>query len=447
MDWTKEAEEAVDRLCRMIRFDTTNPPGNELELARALAAEANEKGLDASVLESGEHRGNLAVRLRGEGSERPLLLLSHLDVVPAEPDRWTYPPFAGTVDDGYVWGRGAIDSKLTGAVQLQVLLMAHRLKLPLKRDLVLVAAADEERGGGNGIDWLAQNHPELFDAEYGINEGGGFAVMIDGSPVYGCQVGEKGSASVDLVAKGMPGHSSVPHGENSIVRLGPVLESLGERKLPHRPPPSVCAFFEHSARAQSDEGVAELLRAVIDPSSCDAALNELPVSERDRLMFDAMVRNTCAPTLLESGIKRNVIPSEARVGLSGRSLPGATEAEFVAEVREVVGDSVELEMTHPFTSGIEFDHETPLFGALTAAMQLFEPAAAVVPFMQTGGTDARFLTDFDLHVYGFIPMLFEPGPGFFELCHGHDERVSVSNVTLAVQVLFEAVRNLNGIDG
>jgi acetylornithine deacetylase/succinyl-diaminopimelate desuccinylase-like protein len=447
MDWNKETDEVVDRLRRMIRFDTTNPPGDEIELALALAAEVKEQGLDAEVVESGERRGNLAVRLRGDGSERPVLLMSHLDVVPAEPDQWTHPPFSGSLADGYVWGRGAIDSKLTGAVQLQALLMAHRLKLPLKRDLVLIAAADEERGGECGMEWLAKNRPSLFDAEYGINEGGGFAVMIDGSPVYGCQVGEKGSASVDLVAKGMPGHSSVPHQENSIVRLGPVLARLGERKLPHQPPASVQAFFEHSARAQSDEGVAELLRAVLDPSSCDAALSELPVSERDRLMFDAMVRNTCAPTLLESGIKRNVIPSEARAGLSGRSLPGATEAEFVEEVREVVGHSVELEMTLPFTSGIEFDHESPLFGALTAAMQRFEPDAAVVPFMQTGGTDARFLTDFDLHIYGFIPMLHEPGPGFFELCHGHDERVSVSNVKLSVQVLFEAVRILNGIAG
>ena len=445
MDWTKEGGEAVDRLCRMIRFDTTNPPGNELELARALAMEIRQEGLDAEVLESRENRGNLAVRLRGDGSERPILFLSHLDVVPAEPDKWTQPPFAGSVADGYVWGRGSVDSKLTGAVQLQTLFMAHRLKLPLKRDLVLVAAADEEQSHGFGVDWLVQNHPRLFDAEYGINEGGGFAVVIDGSPVYGCQVGEKGSASVDLVTRGKPGHGSVPHDENAIVGLGPALARLGTQKLPHHPPPSVRAFFEYSARAQSNERVAELLRAVVDPSSCDAALAELPLLERDRLMFDAMVRNTCAPTMLQSGLKRNVIPSEARACLSGRPLPGATEAEFMTELHEVVGDTVDLDLTEPFHTGVEFDYETPLFGALTTAMQAFEPGATVVPYMQTGGTDARFLTDFDLHIYGFIPMRHEPGPGFFELCHGHDERVSVSNVTLAVQVLFEAVRLLNGI--
>lgn len=446
MDWTKEAEQVVERLCHMIRFDTTNPPGNELALARALAQEASAAGLDAEVIEAAENRGNLLVRLRGDGSERPLLFLSHLDVVPAEPDLWTHPPFAGTVADGYVWGRGAIDSKLTGALQLQVLLMARRLNLPLKRDLVLVAAADEEQGAGSGVDWLARNHPELFDAEYGINEGGGFAVMIDGSPIYGCQVAEKGSASLDVVARGEPGHSSVPHCENSIVRLGPALARLGERKLPHRPPPTVCAFFESVATSRANERVAELLRAVIDPSSCDAALAELPVAENVRLMFDAMVRDTCAPTLLESGLKRNVIPSEARAGLSGRPLPGTTEEEFLAEVREVVGNEVELDLTDEFSTGVEFSHKTPLFCALTEAMQAFEPDATVVPFMQTGGTDARFLRDFDLHIYGFIPMRHEPGPGFFELCHGHDERVSVDNVTFALQVLFEATRNLNELN-
>jgi acetylornithine deacetylase/succinyl-diaminopimelate desuccinylase-like protein len=443
MNWDQAGSEAVERLRRMLRFDTTNPPGNELALARDLAKEAEENGLRAVVYESAEDRGNLVIRVKGDGSRRPLLLLSHLDVVPAEPDRWRFPPFAGELAEGYVWGRGAIDSKLTGAVMMQVLLLIHRTNVDLKRDLVLVAAADEELGAACGVDWLVRNHSDVFDAEYGINEAGGFTVVIDGQPLYLCQVAEKGSAPIDLVAKGRPGHSSVPHDENAIVDLGRALAKLGAAKLPHHPPESVEAFFRSAADAVTNPAVAELLKAALIPEQSDNALVALPVEERDRLMFDAMLRNTCAPTLLNAGVKRNVIPSEARAGLSGRPLPGATEAAFLAEVKEAVGDRVEIEMTQPFRGGVQFDYQSELFHILAESTRRFEPGATVVPYMQTGGTDARFLTDFDMRVYGYIPMRPEPGPGFFELCHGHDERVSASNVTFAVQVLFDAVCRLN----
>ena len=442
MNWDKEGNEAVERLRRMLRFNTTNPPGNESGVARNLAEEAESNGLPADVFEPVEGRGSLVIRRKGVGSRRPLLLLSHLDVVPAEPDQWRFPPFDGELADGYVWGRGAIDSKLTGAVMMQVLLMLHREGLESKRDIVLVSAADEELGGTNGVDWLSREHPEVFDAEYGINEAGGFTTVVDGKPMYLCQVAEKGSAPVDLVAKGNPGHSSVPHDQNAIVRLGNALARLGHAKLPHNPPESVVAFFESAANAQSEPEVGELLRSVLVPGQSDEALSTLPIKDRDRLMFDAMLRNTCAPTLLNAGLKRNVIPSEARAGLSGRPLPGTSESAFMDEVRSAVGPGVEVELTGPFRPGVQFDHETDLFDVLTESTRRFEPNATVVPYMQTGGTDARFLRDIDIHVYGYIPMRHEPGPGFFELCHGHDERISVSNVTFAVQVLYDAVRRM-----
>jgi acetylornithine deacetylase/succinyl-diaminopimelate desuccinylase-like protein len=445
IDWDTIGKEAVENLQSLVRFDTTNPPGNELPLVNHLAEHLKREGLEPQILESAPGRGNLVVRLKGDGSERPLLLLSHLDVVPAEPDRWTHPPFEGVVDEGYLWARGAIDSKLTTAVGLQVLLLCKRMGLPLKRDLVLVAAADEERGGVHGVKWLAENHPEIFDAEYGINEAGGFAVLIDGKPVYTCQVGEKGSADLNLVGRGQPGHSSVPHGDNAIFHLAKALEVLGRHKMPHQVTPSVRAFFEGAAAVQEREEVAKWLREMLDPLTKEQALENLPVSDATRLMFDAMVRNTCAPTILDAGVKRNVIPSEAIARLSGRPLPGVDEERFVREVREIVGDGVWCEMESEFRPGAEFDHETPLFDAIQSSMKRFDPEGAVVPYMQTGGTDARFLTDRDIHIYGFIPMRYEEGEEFFELCHGHDERVSVANVQFGVQVLFDVVSRLNGL--
>jgi acetylornithine deacetylase/succinyl-diaminopimelate desuccinylase-like protein len=163
-------------------------------------------------------------------------------------------------------------------------------------------------------------------------------------------------------------------------------------------------------------------------------------------MFDAMVRNTSAPTMLEAGVKRNVIPSEATARLSGRPLPGADEEAFVREVRERAGEGVDYRIGKPFRSGLEFDHETPLFDAIEASMKRFDPEGVVVPYMQTGGTDARFLPDRDIQIYGFLPMRHEPGEEYFDLCHGHNERISVANVRFAVQVMFDVVCRLNGIE-
>ena len=441
IDWNAAGAEAVSRLQQMLRFDTTNPPGNELPLAQHLASQLAQEGLEAQILQSAPERANLVVRLRGDGSQRPLMLISHLDVVPAEPARWTHPPFAGEVAEGLVWGRGAVDSKLTTTTQLQVLLLCKRLGLPLRRDLVLVATADEELGSNYGVKWLAQHHPEIFDAEYGINEGGGFALLVDGKPLYTCQVGEKGSAYLDLVIHGRPGHSSVPHADNPLLHLAGVLDRLRGR-LPHRVTASARAFFEGAAAAQARPEVATLLRALLDPARQEAALAQLPVNEPTRLMFDAMLRNTCTPTMLEAGTKRNVIPSEATVKLSGRTLPGMEREAFLAEVRALVGGGTEFRLDNYWAGG-EFASDTPLLRAIQSAMQRCEPESAVVPYMVTGGTDARFLMDLGLTIYGFLPMRHEPGMDFFSLCHGHDERVSITNVAFAVQVLYEVVRQLN----
>lgn len=443
-------DEAVAHLCDMVRFDTTNPPGNELALVRYLADLLSAEGVEARVLESAPDRANLVARLpatrRRERAvpARPLLMLSHLDVVPAEADEWTHPPFAGLRADGMVWGRGSIDSKLTAAAHLQVLLLCKRLALPLQRDLVMIAAADEELGGVCGVRWILEHHRDLLDAEYVLNEGGGFALLVDGRPLYTCQVAEKGGAEIDLVSRGRPGHASVPHSDNAIVHLGSALEALGHRAR-HRLTPTVRAFVEAAAAAQENTEVAADLSRLLDPETCDAALARLPVNDATRAMIDAMLRNTFAPTVLQAGIKRNVIPSGASVQLSARPLPGIDEAQFMEDVREVLGTrslSHVVSRTGSFKTGLEFAWETPLFCAMAESLARHEPGAALVPYMQTGGTDARFFRDLDTTVYGFVPMRHEEGMDYFELCHGHDERVSTANVRFAVEVLYDAARSL-----
>ena len=251
------------------------------------------------------------------------------------------------------------------------------------------------------------------------------------------------------MAHGRPGHSSVPHADNAISHLAEALKLLALQKMPHRVVPSVRAFFEEAAAAQPKDEVAQLLRDALDPERCDAALARLPVNEPTRLMLDSMLRNTCPPTILEAGVKRNVIPSSATAQLSARPLPGVDRETFMQEVRDMLGDTlgdrVELRVDG-FAPGVEVPHETPLFDSLRAATLACEPDAVVVPYMVTGGTDARWLQNFDIKVYGFTPMRYEAGLDFFDLAHGHDERVSLENVRFATQVVFDAVCRLNQID-
>ena len=443
IDWQKAQAEAVEHLRALVRIDTTNPPGDERPAADYVAGLCQQAGLEVEVVESAPGRGNVVARMRGTGAARPLLFLSHLDVVPVEPSRWTHPPFAADLADGCIWGRGSVDSKLTTAVGLTTLLLCARQGVALKRDLILAATADEEGAGpANGARWLAQNRKELIDAEYVINEGGGFALTIGGKPFYVCQTAEKGGAQVDLVAKGMPGHASVPHDENAIVRLTHAMGRLGPGRLGFHVTKTARRFFEAVAAAQERGEHARLLRQMLDPEREPEALRCLPTDRPTQLMFDAMLRNTAAPTMLSAGLKRNTIPSEARLTMSGRPLPGQSQEAFQAELREKVGDEVEI-VESGWRPGLEFNPDTPLFGALERALWRSDPEGRVVPFLITGGTDASRLGPLNATIYGFLPMRHEPGLAYFDLCHGHDERVSESNVGFGVRVLFDAVCELN----
>jgi acetylornithine deacetylase/succinyl-diaminopimelate desuccinylase-like protein len=443
IDWQRAQAEAVEHLRALVRIDTTNPPGDERPAADYVAGVCEKAGLKVEVVESAPGRGNVIARMRGTGAARPLLFLSHLDVVPVEPSKWTHPPFAADLAGGYVWGRGSVDSKLTTAVGLMTLLLCARQGVPLKRDLILAATAAEEGGGpANGAGWLAENRKDLIDAEYVINEGGGFALEIGGKRFYVCQSAEKGGAHVDLVGKGMPGHASVPHDDNAIVHLTHAIGRLGTGRLGFHATETARRFFEGVAAAQDRGEHARLLRDMLDPEREPDTFLRLPTDRPTQQMFDAMLRNTAVPTMLKAGLKRNIIPSEAMLSMSGRPLPGQSQEGFHAELREKVGDEVEI-VERGWRPGLEFNPDTPLFGALERALRRSDPEGRVVPFLMTGGTDACRLGPLNATIYGFLPMRYEPEVAYFDLCHGHDERVSEANVGFGVKVLFDAVCELN----
>jgi acetylornithine deacetylase/succinyl-diaminopimelate desuccinylase-like protein len=430
----------------LIRFDTSNPPGNETPAAEYVAGVLADEGIETRVLEVAPGRGSAVARLRGSGEGPPLLLMAHLDVVPAQAEDWTHPPFAGELAGGYVWGRGAVDTKNATAVQMTALLTIARLGLPLKRDLLLAAMADEEVGG-QGAQFLATEHPEWVTAEYALNEGGGDAFVVNGRRTYTFQMAQKGGGNVKMIARGTAGHSSVPYAESAVSTLAAAIVRLKEQPLPHRMIGTTRRFFEGMADAVGDERLAGHLRDMLDPERQRAAVQQLGLDDYLTRLFGAMMRNVSETTIVQAGHKSNVMPAAAEATISARSLPGVSETEWLQEIRDVVGDSVEL---HPvrFAPGLEFDlpDDDPLFAAARWAVHRRDRGATLLPYLSCGGTDAMYLDPVGTKVIGFTPMQPDPAGYLLELAHARDERITVDNLLFGTQVIVDTVCHLNGVE-
>lgn len=436
--WDEGTAEVVRHLQALIRIPTVNPPGNEKPAAEYLAEVLSAEGYDPVILESAPGRGNVVARYRGSGEAPPLLLLSHLDVVPVEPEKWARDPFGGEVVDGMVWGRGALDMKFATAMQLVVMQLLARQKLPLKRDVLFAATADEEAGGRYGIGYLVDHHPDRIRAEYALTEFGGFPISLGGQRIYLCQVAEKGICWVRMRARGTPGHGSVPHRDNAVVKLAQAVAKLGQAPLPFHRTEAVAEMVEGMASALGGiRGV--VLRGILNPMMSSFILQRFIRDPQQVHSFHALLHNTVSPTILRAGSKTNVIPSEAEAELDGRILPGQDLDSFLAEVRAVVGEGLEFEpiMVAP---PVATDHRTPLFAAMAAGLRRHDPeAAAVVPMMVTGGTDAKHLAQVGIPCYGFTPLQLPPDMNFMQMIHGHNERVPVDGLAFGMRVLYEVV--------
>lgn len=443
--WDEIREEVVEYMRMLTRFDTTNPPGNETPAAEYVAATLAKEGIETDVLESTPRRGNAVARLRGTGEEPPLLLMSHLDVVPAKAEDWTHHPFAGDVADGYVWGRGTMDTKNATAIQMMVMLMIARLGIRLKRDLLLAAMADEEVGG-QGAQFLVAEHPEWVRAEYAFNEGGGEALVVGGRRFYTFQIANKGGMLVRMIGRGIAGHSSVPYPESAISRLAAAIVRLKEHSLPHHVIETTRRFFLGMAEKVEDRQLAQALRDMLDPQREPAALAQLDVDEYTKRMFWAMMRNIAEPTILKAGYKSSVMPAEAEAVVSARGLPGVTKEQLFEEVRQAAGDGVEL-IPKGFAPGLEFDipDHDPLLRAAQQAISRRDPEGVVLPFLSCGGTDAMYLVPLGTKVIGFTPMRPQSAGSILQLAHATDERISIDNLLFGTQVLFDTICYLNGV--
>lgn len=423
------AAEVTDILQRYIRINTSNPPGNEELAADFLAEILKSEGLDSTRLVSAPGRANLVADLpASSGGQKPLVLLNHTDVVPVEAEHWEVEPFAGVIKDGFLWGRGALDMKGMGVLELVVFLTLKRRNVRLKRPLTFLAVADEEAGSDYGVEWLDKHHPELMDAAFVLNEGGYGAETYLGveRPLFGVGMAEKSPLWLRIKATGRPGHGSAPHDDNCLDR---VIRAM--HRIQH---------WDHPATLT--EPVADALRAAhaegylsLDPDK--TAPEELV--DRHRQLRNILT-NTISATGLTSGIKHNVIPASAEATIDCRLVPGYEHERFISEVRTVIDDpKVQVETVFGSESPAS-PGDTELQDAIRDVCGAMMPDAAVLPRVSPGFTDSRTFRRRGVPAYGFVPMLL--GPNEMGGQHGNNERVSLKNLRLGIEVLYRVVHKM-----
>jgi acetylornithine deacetylase/succinyl-diaminopimelate desuccinylase-like protein len=438
------AEEVTNLLCALIRFDTTNPPGNETPCAEFLREQFQAEGIEAEVVESAPGRGNVIARLPGEGGGKSMLLLSHLDVVPVqEPGEWTAEPFAGEVRDGFVWGRGALDCKCLTAMEAQAMFLLKRAGVRLKGDLLFAAVADEEVGGEYGAGWLVSERPEALRADYCINEGGGIPFSIaPGKKIYAIDAGEKGILWLRLRFKGRPGHGSMPRAaDNALVKLSEAVERVHRYVPPKVVTPIVRQFLTGVLVAQRGAS-GRLLAPLLLDSPLSGFLLRQAAREPDRAgQIDAMLRLTISPNVAAAGAKTNIIPGTAELTLDCRLLPGQTKETAYQELRRAGLDlsSVEMEeLDSAEPSWSPTDNE--FFGAIREALQEVAPGVPMLPFLVPGTSDSRFVRPLGAIAYGFQPAApEEDGAELAQRIHGIDERIGVASLSFGTDAILRVI--------
>lgn len=421
--------EATAQLQALIRINTTNPPGNELATATFLDSIFKQHGIESRVYESAPGRGAVVARIRGvqgAAAKTPVILMGHMDVVGVIREQWSVDPFAAEIRDGVLYGRGSIDDKGMLVANLQAMLaLQRRVKAgqSLTRDVIFVGNADEEAGGDFGMGWLLKNHPDAIRAEYALNEGGRTRIMSNGKKYVALQMAEKVSHVVTVTASGPDGHASIPLEGNAIARLGRALAAIGAHREPTVLTPTTTRFFASLAPIWPD---AREAAAMADVSSGDAArvargaevLRAIPT-------LDAVLRTGISPTIIDGGIRSNVIPREAVATLNVRTLPGQSIDSTVARLARAVNDPrVTFAITGRGTDSPPMSAENEFFAAVERAAKRVDPTITVVPYLSTGATDSADLRRAGIKAYGLLPFPLEMPVE--EAMHGNDERLPLA---------------------
>lgn len=439
VNWDALQAEAVRTLSDYIKINTTNPPGNELQAARFLKGILDREGIESQILDTAElepaGRANFYARLRGNGSKKAIALVHHMDVVPATPAFWSVDPFSGQVKDGYIWGRGAIDMKGHGVAQLMAMIALKRSGVPLDRDIVFIANADEELGSTGGITFV-KRHPDLLrDVEFLMTEGADNLVLEGKLRYFAVGVAEKRTFWQHLSVRGVPSHASRPTKLNPVPRLVAALDRIARYETPLHVTPGVDKYFRDISRlytGQQRAWLANVTSALEQPRARAWILNDV--------YWNAVLRNTISLTGLQGSNKTNVIPAEATADLDIRLLPDTDPAKFLATLKKVVGDTaVHFSNTLEPKAPLESPINTDLFRAIERAAHERDPNAFVTTPMFTAATDRPTYRKLGIITYGFDPFEVE----FAEAqkgMHGNDERLSVKNLGFGTHYYYDLLR-------
>lgn len=433
-DWAAVERESVELLRAYLRIDTTNPPGNELAAARFWESTFKAAGLQPTVFETAPNRGGVWVRLPGRGSGGALVLLHHLDVVPANPDEWQHAPFGGQEDNGYIYGRGAVDAKGLGVAQALAVLLLHRHGIVPSRDVLFVATPDEEAGGRGGAGWFIEHVlPNLGRIDFVLNEGGHIRPMPSGQLAFEVAVAEKTPLWLRLSAHGKAGHGSVPLRETSVTKLIRALARVQALPRPLRVTDEVQRYFAALAPMQLGDQVAHFadLRSAL---SRESFREKFVLDPRQ----DALVRDTVAITVLQAGAKTNVIPATAIAELDCRLLPGTDPEAFVRQLVDAIADpTIRIQTLLQFPPSAS-PTDTPLYLALAKLAE--RENARVVPSVLTGFTDSHYFRERGIASYGFAPFVLTDSE--LQGMHGIDERISRTNLREGTRRLIDLIRTL-----
>ncbi len=432
------AREGLALLAEYLRIDTTNPPGNEIKAAEFFKTIFDREGIESQIFESAPGRGNIYARLKGDGSKKAVVLLNHMDVVPVDRRHWSVDPFAGLTKDGYLWGRGALDMKGMGILELMAMLALKREGTPLKADVIFLGTADEEAGGAMGAGFMVKQHPELFKhAGVVLNEGGYIATDEDGKlRYYGASAAEKIPFWLKLTATGTPGHGSRPRPDSAVIKLIEALHRVVAYQTALKVEPIVQKFYAETAdldpAPERRERLSDLTESLKDPAFAAQFTKDL--------RGNAEVRNTISITMLEGSSKINVIPAEASAQLDVRLLPSQDPEQFLSELRRVIADdSIKIEIVLSFPPSSS-PTNSEFFKVLQEVANGFDPGARVTTPLVSGFTDCHYFREQGIPCYGFIP--FRAPAKALTGVHGNDERVSTENVKFGTRAMVEIVRKL-----
>ncbi len=434
-NFSKIYENPAELLRHLIRFNTTNPPGNERDCVLFINDILKNAGIETKILAKNPERPNLIAKIEGKGKKEPFLLYGHVDVVTTENQKWDYPPFEGKIVDGYVRGRGALDMKGGVSMMLSAFLKIKAENIKPQGDIILTIVSDEEAGGDFGAKWLVENHPELFKGiRYAIGEFGGFTLKIGDKRFYPIQISEKQISWIKVKFRGEGGHASMPVKGGAMAKLSRFLKIIDEKMLPvHITKPARLMIGAMSDALRGIKGF--MLRRLLNPLFTDKILNILGESGS---FFKPILHNTISPTILHGSNKINVIPSEVSVELDGRLLPGFRPEDLIKEIKEIAGNNMELEVIRYDEGSSEPD--MGLFDTLSEILKEFDPDGIPIPLLLGGVTDGRFFSKLGIQTYGFLPMQLPEDFNFVKTIHSANERIPIKALEFGRDSIFKLLK-------